>query len=163
MTINGYSPSTYTDACVGSFNNTPGLSNLADDVAFLVEFGVVNTPDLSDGEVFRSSTPVDSTAWGYKSQLTLTYFNQLGEWFPVISGTDLIVKLNFNHDVDGNSVIPAGSFSDGAKSAAIAFKASWQSEIEAEVRYNAFLGNGNDDITSLNDRDNVSLNLKYRF
>ncbi len=146
-----------------SLNRTPFLGGLADDVGLLMEVGVVNTPGLDDGEVFRAATPVDSTAWGYRSQLTLTYFNQIGEWFPTISGTDLIVTLNFDHDVEGDSAIPAGSFSDNAKSAAIGFKASWQSELEAEIRFNAFLGDGGDDLTFLNDRDNVTLNLKYRF
>ena len=143
-----------------NFNRTPFMGDLADDVAFLIEFGYVNTPDLDDGEVFRGATAVDSSAWGYKSRLTLTYFNKIGELLPALSGTDLIVNFLFNHDVSGNSVIPAGSFTDNAKSAAIAIRASWQNEIEAELRYNTFFGN---DFSGLTDRDNISLTLKYRF
>lgn len=143
-----------------SLNNTPFIGDLADDVGLLVEFGLVNTPDLNGGEVFRGPVPVDSSAWGYKSQLTLTYFNKLGEMFPTISGTDLVVGLLFNHDVEGTSAIAAGSFTDNAKSAAVSFKGTWQSEVEVELRYNTFFGS---EASGLTDRDNISLTAKYRF
>lgn len=143
-----------------SLNNTPFIGDLADDVGLLVEFGLVNTPDLDSGEVFRGPDAVNSSAWGYKSQLTLTYFNKLGEMFPTISGTDLVVGLLFNHDVEGTSAIAAGSFTDNAKSAAVSFKGTWQSEVEVELRYNTFFGN---EASGLTDRDNISLTAKYRF
>jgi hypothetical protein len=72
----------------------------------------------------------------------------------------LIVALLFNHDVDGTSVIPAGSFTDNAKSAAISLKGSWQTKFEVDLRYNWFFGNKESNLT---DRDNVSVNFKYRF
>ncbi len=75
-----------------------------------------------------------------------------------LSGTDLRVQLLFNQDVDGNSVIPAGSFTDNAKSAGIGFTASWQNTLDVDLRYNAFFGDGD-----LTDRDNVSVGIKYRF
>ena len=143
-----------------SFNTTPFIGDLANDVGLLVEFGYVHTPDLEDGEVFRGPTPVDSDAWGFKSRLMLTYYDKLGKISPALSGTDLIVGFLYNHDVDGTSVIPAGSFTEGAKSAAISVLASWHSTIELELRYNAFFG---DDASGLTDRDNATLTFKYRF
>lgn len=141
-----------------NFNNTPFFSGLADDVGFLMEIGYVNTPDLGNGEVYRGPNATDRNAWGYKSRLTLTYFDGIGKHLSALSGTDLVVQLMFNHDVEGTSVIPAGSFSDNAKSAAIAFNAIWQNKLEVQVRYNDFFGDGD-----LIDRDNASLSLKYRF
>lgn len=143
-----------------SFNTTPIVRDLANDVALLVEFGYVHTPDLDDGEVFRGPTPVDSDAWGVKSRLMLTYYDKLGKLVPALSGTDLIVGFLYNHDVEGTSVIPAGSFTEGTKSAAISVLASWHSTIELEMRYNAFFG---DDASGLTDRDNATLTFKYRF
>jgi hypothetical protein len=141
-----------------TFNTTPWIRSWADDVALLLEVGYVTTPDLNDGDVFRGPNPVDENAWGYKSRLTLTYFDWFSTWSAALSGTDLAVQLLFNQDVDGTSVIPAGSFTDNAKSAAIAFTASWQNTLDLDLRYNAFFGDGD-----LTDRDNVSIGVKYRF
>ena len=97
-------------------------------------------------------------AWGYKSRLTLTYFDLIGKLVSAFSGTDLIVALLWDHDVDGNSAIPAGSFTDNQKKAGVSLTASWQNVFEVEFRYNNFSGGGD-----LTDRDNVSTTFKYRF
>jgi hypothetical protein len=141
-----------------TFNTTPGISRLADDVGLLLEVGWVNTPGLRDGEVFRGPNPVNKNAWGYKSRLTLTYFNLIGKLIPVFSGTDLIAAILWDHDVNGNSAIPAGSFTDNQKKAGVSLTASWQNTFDVEFRYNNFSGAG-----GLTDRDNVSITFKYRF
>ena len=134
---------------------------MADDVFVLAEVGTVYVEGVDDGEFFRGARPGDQFAWGYKSRLTLTYFDALGELWDVLSGTDVAVKFNFSHDVDGVSAIPVGSFTDNQKAFGIGLDATWQNTITASLGYNNFFGADNDN--ALVDRDNVTFNLKYRF
>lgn len=135
----------------------PFFREVADAANFLVEFGGVYTPDLEDGELFRGLDRADQFAWGYKSRLSLTYFDAVGKMIPAFSGTDLGVNLSFNQDVEGVSAIPAGSFSEDAKTFGVSLVANWQSKIIATAGVNYFMD------SRLDDRDNISFSLKYLF
>lgn len=141
-----------------SLNNDAFIGDLADNVGLIVEFGVVHSPELEDGEIFKSSDLRDQTAWGYKARMEFTYYDAFGRYISALSGTDLVATVVFNHDVEGHSAIVAGSFEDNAKSAGFGLRAQWQNTLETEIRYNAFFGD-----SDLSDRDNVSLSFKYRY
>lgn len=130
---------------------------ISDAANLIVEVGGVYTPDLEDGEIFRGMDRADQFAWGYKGKLNLTYFDGVGKLIPAFSGTNLGVNLSFSHDVEGVSAIPAGSFTEGAKSLGLNLNANWQNTIEASVGANYFFD------SSAGDRDNLSLSLKYLF
>lgn len=140
-----------------NLSQTRFISNLADSVGGIIEFGSVYTPNLEHGDIFRGPEKVDQFAWGYKARLNLSYFNGVGNLIPALSGTDLDVGVNFSHDVSGDSAIPAGSFSQSAKAVGLSFTANWQNTIEATLAVNQFFD------SRVADRDNVSLALKYRF
>ncbi|MBW2369401.1 MAG: DUF1302 domain-containing protein [Deltaproteobacteria bacterium] len=144
-----------------TFNKDMNIPAIADDIGFLVEFGVVHVLDLDDGEIFRGPRPCDQTAWGYKAMLNLTYYDAFASIWSALSSVDLTVKFTFNHDVDGVSAIPAGSFTEDEKSVGIGFEASWQNVLSFNMAYNNFFGAG--DKSAISDRDNVSCTLKYRF
>ena len=131
--------------------------NLADSVGFIVELGSVYTPDLEDGELFRGLDRADQFAWGYKGKLNLTYFDGIGQHISSLSGTDLGVSLSFSHGVDGVSAIPAGSFTEDAKSVGLNVSANWQNTIEASFGFNYFTD------SVLEDRDNATFTLKHLF
>ena len=139
-----------------NFNQT-FLGWLADDVAGLLEVGVVHAPDLRRGEVFRGPNEADPTAWGYRARTTLTYFDGVGQVFGALSGTDFEVEINFSHDVDGVSPIPAGSFTEKAKALGINLTGRHHTGIEASVGYSHFWD------SPIEDRDFVSLTVRARY
>jgi Protein of unknown function (DUF1302) len=143
-----------------TFNQVIRMPKLADDILLLTEVGLVHTPGLSDGEFFRGDMPGDEFAWGYKAQLELTYFEAFTPLWQQLSGTDLTVRLNWSHDVDGVSAFPAGSFDDGRKAAGITFDALWNQKFGIAIGYNLFFGAGDDN--PIGDRDNVTFALKWR-
>lgn len=131
--------------------------DLADSINFIIEVGSVYTPDLEDGELYRGLDRADQFAWGYKGKFNLTYFDGIGQHISSLSGTDLGVSFVFSHGVDGVSAIPAGSFTEDAKSLGVNISANWQNTIEASLGFNYF----SDSV--LEDRDNVTFTLKYLF
>ena len=139
------------------------MPSIADDITLLAEVGMVHTPDLDDGEFFRgfSVYPGDDFAWGYKANLLLTYYDAIAGLIPPLSGTDVIVTLNFGHDVDGVSPIAAGSFTENEKNGGIIIEGIWKNTVSVAVGYNLFWGGGNN--SAISDRDNVTFNMKWRF
>ena len=135
---------------------------LADDITLLAEFGIVHTPNNDSGvDVWSGKAPADDFAWGYKTKLMMTYFEALGSISPFLSGTDVTATIAWSHDVNGLSAIPAGSFTDGARSLGLTLEALWQSRISVAVSYNSFFWDDNE--TGLGDRDNVAFVFKMFF
>ena len=134
---------------------------LADDINVIAEIGAVFTPNLDDGEFYRgfSFYPGDQWSWGYRLMAGLTYYDAIGKLISPLTGTDFITTLNFGHDVDGISPIPAASFTGDTKSAGIKLEARWQNTAILALTYNVFWGGGTDD--TLKDRDNVGITFKW--
>jgi hypothetical protein len=140
-----------------NLSSVAGFRELADSVGFIIEIGSVYAPNLENDEIFRGLDRASRFAWGYTGKLNLTYFDGIGEQIVALSGTDLKVGFVLSHGVNGDSAIPAGSFSEDVKSFGFSVGASWQNTIEASLGYNYFTGD------KLEDRDNVTLTLKYLF
>jgi len=143
------------------FNKDMNFPAIADDIGFVMECGLVQALDLDDDEIWRGPRPADDTAWGYKAKLTLTYFDAFVHLWDALTSTDLQVLLSWDHDVDGVSAIPAGSFTDHEKAVGIGFEVAWQNIITANITYNNFFGAGSK--SAISDRDNISFTFKYRF
>ena len=101
------------------------------------------------------SLALDRDAWGYTVQVTLDYNN-------VFNGWDMSVPITFSSAADGDSAI-TGAINSGAHDNRFSIGTTWRhlDNFTVEARYNAYLGNPNN--TGLADRDNVALNVKYRF
>jgi hypothetical protein len=95
-----------------------------------------------------------ANSWGYRLMGRLTYNNVFGR-------VNLTPTLYFAHDVKGTSPTPILNFVEGRKqvtaSMGIAFRQAW----DVEVGYTNYFGGGNFNL--LNDRDFLSLAVKYSF
>lgn len=105
---------------------------------------------LSEGP---SNDYMDKLSWGYRAVLSATYND-------VFAGVTLNPVLRFAHDVDGNSH-RTGNFLENRKSGLVGLNAIYNNALEMGVAYNAFWGAEGSNM--LNDRDNVTLTLKYSF
>jgi hypothetical protein len=101
-----------------------------------------------------SSAFPTSASWGYRMAAQLTYNNAVG-------AVNLSPRIQWAHDVQGNSPQPAGPFREGRKAISIGLKATYLEEWEADISYTNFFGAGKYNL--LNDRDFVSATIKYSF
>ena len=154
----------------------------ADTAAFVAEVGVVHVHDMPSKSTLRlnadgtntSGNPAqaapggahagkpatpstefpDPTSWGYRLAASLTYNNALG-------AASLTPSLQFAHDVHGISPQPAGPFREGRAAVTLGLRANYLESWEAEVAYTEYFGAGQYNL--LNDRDFLTLSLKYSF
>lgn len=96
----------------------------------------------------------DADSWGYRLLGRLVYNNAVG-------AVNLIPRMAWQHDVNGNSPGPGGNFIEGRKAITVGLGATYQSKWEADIAYTNFFGAGRYNL--LNDRDFVSANVKYSF
>jgi len=141
-----------------TFNQKIAAPKLADDITLLSEFGFVSAPNLSNDEVFRGPYDVDNFAWGYKMKMINTWFSPLK---GKLSGTDLIGVIAWSHDVDGYSVIQAGSFNGGSKALGFSLEGIWQQTFSLGLYYNFYWWD--DQQLQLGDRNNAGIILKAFF
>ena len=140
----------------------------ADDASLILEVGYVKALDMDGREIWRGNTLADDSAWGYRAQFGLTWYDALNKMSSFLSGVDLRALLNINHDVNGTSAIPGGSFTDGAKAIGVGVEADWQNTWSVSLTYTNFFGDGTlttgaPSTNTLDDRDNIGLAIKYRF
>jgi len=139
-----------------------GPTGFADDVQLTFELAMDYVHDMSDEEVGSSLQPMDEFAWGYQFVLETTFNN-------VLPNTTLVIPFTFS-DAHGNSVFAGSGFRDGHKRANISFKALYGTNLEFNLGYTAFWGDGKADETAdgvytnwLSDRDFVSLSATISF
>ncbi|MNP01675.1 hypothetical protein D3C76_934990 [compost metagenome] len=97
----------------------------------------------------------DRDAWGYTVQASFDYNN-------VFSGWDLTVPITYSTAAQHDSAL-LGSINNGQGDDRMSVGTNWRylGNFSVEALYSAYLGNANN--TSLADRDNIALTLKYRF
>lgn len=157
---------------VGAFQvlDLPSLDELqisAPGVFFHHSAGVDSTGTPNAQQTTFPATPSDrlnpsyqrsgfatAFSWGYRVLGQLTYEEAL-------PGVKLQPQMSFFHDVNGKSPQPSGEFVKDRKQAMLGLSAGFGGAWNAAVRYNWFLGAGQDN--GLNDRDNLSLNISYDF
>ncbi|MDM8350152.1 DUF1302 domain-containing protein [Pseudomonas sp. sp1636] len=96
---------------------------------------------------------VNKNAYGYTLMLS-------GTWNDVYAGVNLSPFAVYKDDFEGNSH-QTGNFIEGRKAYTLGLRASYQSNLEAELQYTEFYGAGQNNATR--DRDNIGLNVKYSF
>ena len=111
---------------------------------------------LGDGSYATGGSSADKFAWGYRLKAAATWYNALAGISDTLSGTDMTLKLDFNHDVSGTSVMPI-EYTDKAKALGIGVDFDWQQTISVGFGYVNFMD------SRLYDRDYMSMVIKYRF
>lgn len=93
-------------------------------------------------------------SWGYRAVARFDYNNAIG-------GMNLQPSVSFAHDVNGTTPNPLGTFVEGRKAVTLAVAATYLERYQAEIAYTNYFGGGDKNL--INDRDFVSLVVKYSF
>ncbi len=96
----------------------------------------------------------DDFSWGYRLVSRLTYNNAIGAW-------SLAPRVAWQHDVDGVTPGPGGSFIAGRKAFTFGIQAAYQNAWQIDLSYTNYSGAGRWNL--INDRDFVGGYLKYSF
>jgi hypothetical protein len=96
----------------------------------------------------------DATSWGYRLVGRLEYSNAIGAW-------NLLPRIAFAEDVNGNSPGPGGNFLEGRRALTFGLGANYQSTWSVDINYTRFSGAGRYNL--INDRDFVAYNVKVAF
>lgn len=91
-------------------------------------------------------------SWGYLAQLSF-------DWFNVFQGVDLNVPVTYAGNPQGTS--PLGTFSEGQESFAVGLGITYLKNAKATISYTNYVGGPHHN--ALDDRDTLSVNLKYTF
>jgi hypothetical protein len=154
----------------------------ADQAVFLGEFGFNKVFDLPSKDELRFEGPgtytsgnpamsapggihagkpfeepehfADDFSWGYRLVSRLTYNNALGAWA-------LSPRISWQHDVDGVTPGPGGSFIAGRKALSVGIQAGYQNAWQVDLSYTMF--DGADRYNLINDRDFIGGFIKYSF
>lgn len=125
-------------------------NNLGESEILRPPLGITPPPE-------RNLTVTD-TAWGYQFRVQLKYYS-------VLQGMDVTVPITFKHDVDGygNANGLNNGLVEDMKTASIGFDAFYLTNWQFSGKY-AWYWDGDDPADrTLDDRDNISLNIKYVF
>jgi hypothetical protein len=116
-------------------------------------------PDVNTGGGRNPITQVGgfptNFSWGYRLAARADYNNVWGT--PV----NLSPRIAFNHDVNGTTPGPGGSFLEGRKSVTIGAEANYLSKWVFDVAYTNFFGGGSYNL--IHDRDFVQIAARYSF
>ena len=149
----------------------------ANQALLVGEFAVTHVHDMPDASTLRLDAPganlsgnpflsgltglpvetngfADATSWGYRIVGRLDYNN-------VIGSINLSPRVEWRHDVSGNSPGPGGNFLEGNKVITVGVGASYQNTWQADVSYTNFFGAGSQNL--LQDRDFLAFSLGYSF
>lgn len=94
-------------------------------------------------------------SWGYRLAARADYNNVWG------SPINLSPRIAFNHDVNGTTPGPGGSFVDERKSVTIGTEANYLSKWVFDIAYTNFFGGGSFNL--IHDRDFVQIAARYSF
>ncbi len=96
----------------------------------------------------------DDFSWGYRLVGRLTYNNAIGAW-------SLAPRFAWQHDVDGVTPGPGGSFIDGRRAFTIGLQAGYQNAWQVDLSYTTYSGASRYNL--INDRDFIGGFIKYSF
>lgn len=96
----------------------------------------------------------DQDSWGYRLVGRFEYNNAIG---PV----NLIPRLAWQHDVEGNSPGPGGNFLEGRMGITVGVTGTYLNRWSMDLSYTNFFGAGRYNL--INDRDFIATNIKYSF
>jgi len=93
-------------------------------------------------------------SWGYRTAVRFDYLN-------AVSGVNLFPSISWQHDVNGITPGPISNFLEGRKALSFGLRAILMERWTADLNYSTFFGAGVRN--QINDRDFVSVSLKYSF
>ena len=96
----------------------------------------------------------DSTSWGYRFAGRFEYPGLLGPW-------NIVPRFSWQHDVDGTTPGPGGSFVEGRYGLTLGVGANLQATWDLDLSWSRFGGAGR--YNDVNDRDFVAAALRYSF
>ncbi len=96
----------------------------------------------------------DATSWGYRLAGRLEYPGLIGAW-------NVLPRMSWQHDVDGTTPGPGGSFVEGRNALTLGVSGNLLSTWELDLSWTRFAGAGR--FNDVNDRDFVAAALKYSF
>lgn len=109
--------------------------------------GATGVPRQTDGYA-------DASSWGYRLLARLSYNNVLNRF-------NVNPRLFFGHDVSGTSPTPILNFVEDRKQVTAGVDVDFLQKWEADLSYTIFSGGG--DFNLLQDRDFLSMSIKYSF
>ncbi len=147
-----------TEAAVSYVHNMPDKSELRLEAPGTTTSGNPFHATLAGAHANTPAEPADAfaddTSYGYRLAARLSYLNAIG-------AVNLYPRLQFQHDVQGNSPGPGGPFLEGRKALTLGLAASYLNRWQFDLSYTTFTGAGRHNL--LNDRDSVSATVKYLF
>ena len=96
----------------------------------------------------------DDFSWGYRLVSRLTYNNAIGAWA-------LSPRISWQHDVDGITPGPGGSFIAGRTALSVGIQAAYQNAWQVDLSYTRYQGAGRYNL--INDRDFLGGFIKFSF
>ena len=96
----------------------------------------------------------DDFSWGYRIVSRLTYNNAIAAWA-------LSPRISWQHDVDGVTPGPGGSFIAGRQALSVGIQAGYQNAWQIDLSYTMY--QGADRYNLINDRDFIGGFIKYSF
>lgn len=96
----------------------------------------------------------DDMSWGYRVTARFDYLNAIG---PI----NLFPRVSFQHDMNGTTPAPLSTFVEGRRAVSFGIGATYQQNWSADLQYTNYFGGGRYNL--INDRDFVSINVKYSF
>jgi len=96
----------------------------------------------------------DDFSWGYRLVSRLTYNNAIGAWA-------LSPRISWQHDVDGVTPGPGGSFIAGRTALSVGIQAGYQNAWQVDLSYTMY--DGADRYNLINDRDFIGGFIKFSF
>jgi hypothetical protein len=96
----------------------------------------------------------DDFSWGYRLVSRLTYNNAIGAW-------SLAPRISWQHDVDGVTPGPGGSFIAGRQALSVGISADYQNAWQVDLSYTMY--QGADRYNLINDRDFIGGFIKFSF
>jgi hypothetical protein len=154
----------------------------ADQGVILGEFGFHKVFDMPDKEELRFEGPgtytsgnpamslptglhpgqaweepehfADDFSWGYRIVSRLTYNNAIAAW-------SLSPRISWQHDVDGVTPGPGGSFIAGRQALSVGIQAGYQNAWQVDLSYTMY--QGADRYNLINDRDFIGGFIKFSF
>ena len=120
----------------------------SDKLSLTAEIGADQSLDFDSDEMLA-----DKFSWGYSFKLKPT-------WQSVLPGLDINLPVSLSQGVHGNSPLGA-SFVEGKNKVGVTVELEYKSRYMMQIGYVCFFGG--DSNNSQNDRDYLSMNLKYTF
>ena len=148
----------YIQVTVGFSDVYSAFKWLSPSIVVLAE-AIYTRNDLGESDLEPESYLVTDDAWGYQFLVVPRYYNVIRQ------GLDVNVQLSFRHDVSGygNAIALGNGLEEDQKRAGIKVTGNYLDNWQVTAQYAWYFDEKDDLENALEDRDNFSIAVKYRF